>query len=473
MVNESADGQHVDRPRRPGLIAVLCAPIVGVFRVSRATALLTRAGPIQLALLLLGYMAIEASLCVTMAVWDDTLRYDYSNPTTQMGVRRISATQPWWGGNWQVESRSMPEVWGEWEARGRRNPAPPIFMGVGCAVLASVLVCIALFWPRVHRHGRLSPTLRRTYAAVLASCGRAIVFTTIVFTAYVLLRHWRMRNGLRWEPGLEEGHLAVVGIQLSLIGMLATISRAVRAACDANYAADPPPQCEGCGYDLTHRPESGVCPECGLSVDRSLEQGMGRRPAEFERDPSLVEGISTSVDALFSPAMFYRRLAMRMEPQRDANFRLRHHVTMFCCAIVWMVILISTSMHGSWGWDETAGMIAGSLGATIAGWLLLHALGAVACLVWVVKRTLPDLRRGVRVVNFEVVFLWLFCLFNGMMITSFIWFDDWIGVLLGTFNRPTGLPHAVLAMFIPNVILMGYWFMRLLRNGRAVQWANY
>lgn len=472
-MSESADGHLVDLPRRPGLIAVLWAPIFGVFRVSRAASLLTRAGPIQLGLLLLVYMAIEAPLCVTMAVWDDTLRYDYSNPTTQPGLGPVSTTQPWWLANWQVETRSMAQVWAEWAARGRRNPAPLIFMGVGCAVLASVLICIALFWPRVHRHGRLRPTLKRTQAAVLASCGLAIVLTAIVFSAYVLLRHWRMRHGLRWNAGLEEGHLAVVGIQLSIMAMLATISRAVRGASDVNYAPDPPPQCEGCGYDLTHRPASGVCPECGMPVDRSLVQGMGRRPAEFDRDPSLVEGISTSVDALFSPALFYRRLAMRLEPQRDANFRFRHHLAMFCCAIIWIVILISTSMHGSWGWDETAGMVAGSLAATIAGWLLLHALGAVACLIWVVRRTLPDLRRGVRVINFEVVFLWVFCLFNGMMITSFIWFDDWIGDLLGTFNRPTGMPHAFLVMLMANLALIIHWFVRLLRNGRAVQWANF
>jgi len=39
------------------------------------------------------------------------------------------------------------------------------------------------------------------------------------------------------------------------------------------------------GYlDLTHRPESGMCSECGASVNKSLEPGLGRRPADFDKD---------------------------------------------------------------------------------------------------------------------------------------------------------------------------------------------
>jgi hypothetical protein len=149
-------------------------------------------------------------------------------------------------------------------------------------------------------------------------------------------------------------------------------------------------------------------------------------------------------------------------------FRLRHHIAIFCGALIWVTILIYSNTSRGWGWDETTVVFAASLGAPIVAWLLQHVVGAIVCLVWAVRRTLPDLRWGVRVVNFETVYLWLFCIFNGTMITSFIMFDDWIGDLLGAWNRVTGLPTAFLAMALPNLGMIGYWFVRLLRNGRAV-----
>lgn len=463
-MNESPSALESQRPRRPGLIAALYAPLLGVFRVSRAASLLTRANAFQLALILLVYMTLEAAMCVTLAVWDGTLQYDYSSIAT--------TTQPVWGG-WDVKSYSMSEVWSQWEARSRGNPAFPIFMGVEFATLVAVIVAIALFWPRIHRHGRLRPSLRRTQAAVSGTFGLAILLTAVVFSGNVLIHHWRMRNGLRWGNGPDESHFTVMAVLLSILLMLRALSQAVRAAADANFAPDPPPMCEGCGYDLSHRPASGVCPECGASVDRSLEPGRGRRPSDFDKDPAWPEAVSTTIDALFSPAMFYRRLTMRIEPRRDALFRLRHHTAIYCGALLWILLLIYSNTSGPWGWDESLGVIAASTAAPIVGWLVQHAVGAIACLVWAVRRTLPDLRWGVRVVNFEAVYLWLFCLFNGSMITSFVLFDDWIGGLVGHFNRPTGMPSAALAMLLPNALLIGYWILRMLRNGRSVQWANY
>lgn len=461
-MNELIDGPTTEESLRPGFFSVLCAPVLGIFRIAQAAALLCRASALQLGLILLVYMAIEAAIVVTMCLWENTLRYDYQFSSTHST-----------SGSWQVESRTMAEVWSQWESHRRGNPAFEISMGAGFATLAAVIVSIALFWPRIHRQGPLRPSLRRTQAAVTGTFGLAVLLTAVVFTVYVLIRHWRMRNGLRWGNGPEEGQFAVIGVLLSIHLMLRALSRSVRAAYDANFAPDPPPQCEGCGYDLSHRPESGLCPECGASMDKSLEPGLGRRPSDFDRDPSLPDAVSTSIEALFSPAAFYRRITVRIEPQRDALFRFRHHLAIFFGAMIWVLMLIYVSTHRGWGWDESTASLAASLAAPLVAWLIQHAVGAIVCLVWVVKRTLPDLRWGVRVVNFETVYLWLFCLFNGTMITSFILFDDWIGEVLGTLHRPTGMPHAVLAMLLPNAGLIGYWFFRMLRSGRAVQWANF
>jgi len=453
-------GGEVERP--PGFWATMTAPVYGVVRLPRAARLLTRARLWHLPVLMLLCVLVQVALCLFMALWEDTIRFGQTVGTT--------------GGVWPSAdthvSRSLGDVWDEWKSQGTRNPAIKISIGVAVAAMAGVLVAIAFFWPRVHRHGRLLPTLRRTYAAVLASVGSAWVLTAVIYTVYIQVDHWRKRGGWSRIYGLREEHVAVIGILSSIVLMLFTLGRAVRAVSDGVFDPELPPQCEGCGYDLTHRPESGVCPECGLSVDKSLTPGLRRRPSDYDESPTLPDALITSVRVLFNSSAFHTGLTVRGGPMRDAAFRARHHAAMFCGAIVWMILLVGSTLN-YWDWEDCVGILAASLAATIAGWALLHAVGSIVCLIWVVRWTLPDLRWGVRVLNYEAVYLWVFCLFNGSMITSFVMFDDWIGDALGRWNYATGLPTAMLAIMLPNLVLIGVWMVRLFRGGRAVQWANF
>ncbi len=45
----------------------------------------------------------------------------------------------------------------------------------------------------------------------------------------------------------------------------------------AQWRAHPPGHCRRCGYDLTAN-ESGVCPECGVSLGRSGSRAPGQSP---------------------------------------------------------------------------------------------------------------------------------------------------------------------------------------------------
>jgi len=466
-VSELSESASAADTRRPGWISVLTAPLLGVVRLPRAASTLARASAIQLLILTPMYVAFQMSLCVGMSVWEHTVQYEYSGH----GARQRS---PWWDPDANVGRRSMADVWQEWVALGEENPAIFIAFGVGLATLAGMLASIALYWPRVHRHGLLRATLRRTHAAVLASCGIVSALTVVVFTCYILVDHHRKLYSRSGLGGIHEEHIAVVGILSGIVVMIYGIGRATRAVSAGDFTPELPPQCEGCGYDLTHRPESGLCPECGMSVDKSLTPGLRRKPADFDKAPSLADAISTSIGALFTPGAFYSRLTMRTGPQRDAAFRVRHHAAILIGAATWITTLICYDIdHRSLRWDDYLGIFAGSMGATIGGWTVQHAVGGIVCLVWFIRGSLPDMRWGLRVINYDTVYLWLFCLFNGSMITSFVMFEDWIGDQIGRWNRATGVPTAVLAMAIPNLTLIGYWFVRLFRGGQAVRWANF
>src|SRR5207249_4148873 len=65
--------------------------------------------------------------------------------------------------------------------------------------------------------------------------------------------------------------------------------------------------CEGCGYMLNTLPETGNCPECGKPISKSSP--TLRAPPKWE-----VTGqgfIATTLDVLFRPSQFYRKISTR------------------------------------------------------------------------------------------------------------------------------------------------------------------
>ncbi len=68
------------------------------------------------------------------------------------------------------------------------------------------------------------------------------------------------------------------------------------------------PNCEWCGYNLSHIDEGGLCPECGTSIPESLK-ATPRRPLELRTDRMLMDFLKYSWISLFDSETCFRNMA--------------------------------------------------------------------------------------------------------------------------------------------------------------------
>ena len=95
----------------------------------------------------------------------------------------------------------------------------------------------------------------------------------------------------------------------------------LRAASGRPPAAEPirDPLCDRCGYNLTHLPDSGRCPECGFSTERSLDPAS-RPMTDWHRARGLLRLtllLPTGLSVVLQSRRFFRSLPARTG-RRDA-----------------------------------------------------------------------------------------------------------------------------------------------------------
>jgi len=449
---------------RPGLPAILLAPWRGITRPTAAGRTLAQSGWLGLLATFVLPIAILIAGNILIALVHETYLVRYYSRLDYIHAPGDAA-------HFKPVESTLAATWTSWRTQEHINPAWFIIGGIsgnGCVALAALTL---LFFHRVHRAGPLWPSLRRSTAAVVAAVGLALLLNFLIGSGFVLLEYERIaRHWFNPAPTI----FAVLAVQAGILLMLHWIGRAANGASDETFVLELSPRCESCGYDLTHRPDSGLCPECNASVAASLEPGR-RQPTAYERAPGLAEFFDTSRHILLHPADAYSALALSGSIDRAARYRRWHVTAMAALAALWVFVAMWIDRGRPPHDDKFFICPVVGLAVGIVAWTMTHLAGMVAGFYWLYHRTLPDTRWVQRIACLETVYVWVFCGLSGTIITSLMLWGDWVGRRLNPMTGVAGvrLPTAPLLLLGANLILVVIWVIRWLRIGRSVRWSNY
>jgi hypothetical protein len=119
----------------------------------------------------------------------------------------------------------------------------------------------------------------------------------------------------------------------------------------------------------------------------------------------------------------------------------------------------------------------GGLFAMAVAWLTHRGIAAVVSTFVIYARPLADHAWLSRAIAYESAFLWTFCLFSGLLVTSFFVGQDWLSRSMGDdqhrFRRAFGLEPEPLVLLLGNGLLCGLWLLRYRRIVAAIRWSNF
>jgi len=469
---------------------VLLVPWWALFRPRAAvTCMLGASGWAVAATAVLTAFTIGA-IWVFLVLWDSTRVYVYVPPPTMPTATGPAASRlaamgyVGYGGSSRVVHRTLGEVWANWH-QGILGPAEAIFFGV---VLGIVLLGLWLTWttlPLLHRHGRVTPSISRAFRAILPVFGPGAELTLLLGVLAVAEDLELAGNGtlLGWLllilPNAEmlTGWLAVVLV----CALLLWLGAAVRAARRFVPAVNLPPVCEGCGYDLTHVSDAGLCSECGRPARDSLEPESIRPGSAWERHPTLGSFITSTARLWVRPTRFYRTLQLRTPPRLPTVFAFWHYLLIGLGAGAWIAAialywLLNENLYFGPNFEEA--VYIASIVVFVAPaiwWAGLRTVGAIAATVWLILRYFADHRYAAKVISYEAGFAWVYYVWVAVVAGSFFLFDDWITDLIGRDLARQLIGGGSIEFIVFVAGLLGITICLLLRfrlAGRAIRWAN-
>ncbi len=329
----------------------------------------------------------------------------------------------------------------------------------------------------VHRTGSISRSFRRSGLIARASLWPALIFIIICGAAAVSLDYaQRWYGNAREVLGPPPQAIALLpGIPASGLLLAAWIQRALEGLRTPIENTEIRPLCEGCGYDLTHRPMDGLCSECGLSVDSSLQPLVRRPGSDWEKEPGPRSWMKSVVDLVVAPRRFYGRLRIRTPFDAVRRFYRSQWVLIGAGGGVWLTVALG-KLHARTG-ELFLIPITGGLMVAFIGWGLHRLLAAVVMVDWIRRKALPDYSWARKVFAYESAYLWVFCLFNGLFFSAVVlnghWLTDltthWLGHRLYVF----GMPPEPFAILLGNALLCCLWVWRYYIALAAIRWSNY
>lgn len=330
-------------------------------------------------------------------------------------------------------------------------------------MLGVVALAAGLYLPDVHRTGRVWESYCRTFRALAGAVG---FITVLVLVGYVVAL-----GGTRLGARLADPWTALVVI----IGIWLTIAWAGRAVAGAQASVTDlflPLRCEGCGYDLTHRPEGGRCTECGMDINTSLLPSVRRRRHSWRTAPCPATWLETTARVLFSPRRFYGTLVLREADLSERAFVRWHYLVIAALGAAWMFLI---AVHRGEELDPETVLfvsITALLGALFC-WLA-HRIAALAVVSWWIARgQLPDYRWAAKVVAYETAFLWAFFAWVVAMASSFVLFQDWISQALQRRSYYMLLPVEAWVVVLGVLGLAAVWLWRFRIALHAIRWSNF
>lgn len=197
---------------------------------------------------------------------------------------------------------------------------------------------------------------------------------------------WVLRIG---DPPFSDELLVILLMEFLAIWVLSVILRAAGIRRDGPKA-ERPPMCEICGYDLSHTPQDGRCPECGTAVVESFGPGL-RRPTAWETSEQghrLADFVTCTFEAALRPRRFFRTMLTRSALPRARKFLLLQMVVTAVAAwasLFGIVTWLSKPGLGGVDWEKFAV-------TAISG--VLYAVMALLWVLFLAATTGLDCRRA-------------------------------------------------------------------------------
>jgi hypothetical protein len=363
-------------------------------------------------------------------------------------------------------------------------------MTMAFAALA-VVVCAWLYLPFVHRTGPVWPAYMRAVRAGALVLSPLTVATLLCGAAFIVNGHDRYQRGVGWGSrsvlDVDPKILLFFGISIALCVLAGWLQHALAGVADADAGPVLPPRCEECGYDLTHQPADGRCPECGATVEASLDAERSRPGSAWAQRKTTASWRATSHEVLVRPRAFYRRLQLRTPLAVEAGFALRHYVWIGGGAALWAGTLAAVL-----SWQEgpppvheivdVALMFCALIHSGVFGcWLGQRAIAALVVTWWLARGALPDTGWAAKVIAYETTFLWVFCTFWGLLLGSYMlvgpWLSNWIAPSVSPLSFPLffilGMPVEAWAVVVGTLALGAVWLWRYHVAYRAIRWSNF
>jgi hypothetical protein len=444
---------------RPSWFGVLLAPWVGLIRPQRAARMLAAgAGPAVVVTLLV------SAFCVSVVVlWFCLLGF---NTFPDDGGAAMGTFPQSFGGHREVFREHTPaETWAAWHEEGPIGPAEQISFFVAAGLVVLALLAAWLYLADVHQGESTSQAFKRSIAAMTSCMGLLFVLTVL--------------GGLLIESsygddGPPEEIIVVIAFGAGIFFLLHCLGVAARGARGPAVNVHCDPRCEWCGYNLTHVPSTGKCTECGTDVALSLDPDLRRTGHPWENEGLIPGFVATSARILLEPTHFFRSLKLLGDERRATAFYRWHYALIAILSPIWMIACMLYLEEEFL--DDELWLVAIVITQVIvlSGWGVHRFVGAIVFSSVLLRRALPEPERVRRVMAYETPYLWMFCLYNGGLITSFFVADDWMSQMVGpVYYQVAPLLLEFIAVFLGNCLIMLLWFWRYAIAIRAIRWSNF
>lgn len=479
------------------LLLTFAAPWIGLVRPSKAGELLANSSWLSFGIVLLLHITMTICLALLVIAWHDSVQVAFEPrsgnqiPTLlalNQNLASVHLEKPVYP---VLKERPIFEV-----LRSKHDPNEfdPIDVVVLVVFVVSIGLTLFLAWLRLadhHEGGSAWRSYFRCWKCLFALTGFVWLVEALIWVPITLLDHLnaRMTVGeipvIPWLRSLAQSFwntpFSVAVNMVAVLWVFFASGRAVRGGRKPISPTQFAPMCEGCGYDLSHQGRDTRCPECGRDVHTSLTPGLARNPHEWEtKRLTAILFLKTSYEVLTSMVSRYSSMEVRNAETQAERFRGIHYFLISLGAALWGFVCIMVSLVSKRSQEEAfleaaMGALLVFLLASIIPWILQRVLAAFAYTWWLIRKSLPDPRWSRKVLAYETVYFWLFCCFNGTLVTSFIIFGAWITESVGEeFSRAlVGEPPETFLMFGGNAILCVLWLYRYYLAMKAIRWANF
>lgn len=475
------------RPSAVPLWKALAAPWVGIVRPSLAGSWMASASRLGFWSSFAFGTVLLAGVHLFLQLWSASFDVDWS---------AVTATQP--SPHPTFRETPLAQVWREWRLEQGIDPFILVLIIVAACLAVPGAALAWLLLMEVHAGGPIWPSYKRSFRAIVSLVGLLTAGSFVIGSNIVYLQHAQYR---RFAAGVIGSRPLIDPNMLSLTAFMVLnalfpvwLVRAVRGARGPEPAPPLPPRCEGCGYDLTHVPDSGLCPECGVEVAGFLTPDGGRNGADYERawkaryraDP----WFRSTLKALFQPSRFYSQLQLRTPEAPSRRFAAAQFAAMTPIAFLWAVlgflhtfnrfqprVSLLARIRGL-SLDQAAEAVCLSTVITclflFGAWALHRLVAAVSYTIWLFQHALVDPRWARKIVAYETSFLWAVGIANGVFVTAVAFSSHWLPAWLRqAMYRALQMAPELAVFWMLNGLLFLAWMWRCRLAMHRIRYSNF